>query len=937
VPTVDILKGRGAASGTTVVNVELMDADDGIEDETTSRDDMPFLKSSSYDATWYENGCLSYSTTLPPVSAPKVVERTACLTEEACDTIRQSKNIDQFSAGDYPSKGCFTKNGIVFWGRGGSVEDRSTEEMPGVQMRVWCEKEVLEPDDGTGDDNGDGGDGDGDGDSETTTTACTTPSACDRKRLELGMTKFSTGDYPSKGCFSKNGKAYWGSDGTETMQDISTVDLPGVQERIWCDGMNSGEDNNGGVKKNGQCEIGPNANPSMACDGGGAAGGELFCQLDTGVCNSRIGVHEGTCVATPELCAEEYNPVCACDGIKTYSNACKAHSAGVSISRTGKCSQDDDTKPNIVTVDTACLTEEECNSKRQEMNIESFFVGEYPTKGCFIKNERAYFSTGGSVVEMEREDLPGVQERIWCTKEVEEEEEESQLRQSDGTTETSTQFESDEKMAMSSSSFSLRPSLFLLGSSFFHSVLSSVPKSTDQISASSPLRSSSSSSRALVDTCVYNVEVLLFGCNESFESARIEVSAPTARVINSETTNQSSETLSVNEIEKLEDGTVVYTQDTRHTATLVFPEEQSDSIDVSGDGGDLDRYVEVPPLADEGKCAVIVCGRPFVDSKGNSLLASPFSSGECGVGGGIGVSSWLGEATLQAPVVAIESNSTSHQNELGEEWTRSALGEHASVASFAAFSIALMSNQAPSHLVEDSLKAALDEVRHTKTSFDIASKLLGKELGPGPLPPSSHEFHHDLTALALSVAKEGCVDETLSALAAAADVALIDEVLKHGGAAKGTTKYSGVDTELLIWIRNELHTISVDESNHSALAWRTLNWVCAVDTDACDAAKRSVLDKEKLNKAFQLRFSRFPHGNPELMERMLAAWVSIYTTQNVLHSSVEPNDVLGPTCGYDVVDEENRNDLPEESLLSLLVENVSRSAQVECRIRAVMA
>jgi len=81
------------------------------------------------------------------------------------------------------------------------------------------------------------------------------------------------------------------------------------------------------------------------------------------------------------------------------------------------------------------------------------------------------------------------------------------------------------------------------------------------------------------------------------------VSAPTARVIDSETTNRSSETYSVNEIERLEDGTVVYTQDTKHTATLVFPEEQSDSIDVSGGGGDLDGYVEVPPLRDEGKCA----------------------------------------------------------------------------------------------------------------------------------------------------------------------------------------------------------------------------------------------------------------------------------------------------------------------------------------------
>mmetsp|Transcript_1379 Transcript_1379/g.3032 ORF Transcript_1379/g.3032 Transcript_1379/m.3032 type:complete len:694 (-) Transcript_1379:93-2174(-) len=564
VPNVDIVQGRGAATGTTVVNVELM----GLGDETTSRD-MPFLKSSTYDATWYESGCLSYSTTAPPVpgpSTPSEMERTACLTEEECDAIRQSRDIGSFIAGEFPSKGCFAKNGIVYWGRGGSMEDISESDLPGVQERIWCEKEVL---------NDGNNNGNGDGDAGETTTACTTSSECDEKRLEMGLTKFVPGDYPSKGCFSKNEIAYW-SDGS--VEDISVADLPGVQERIWCD---AGTETVAPL-----CEVGPSADLSMACGGTG-----LFCYLAMGVCNNKSGVHAGKCVASGGFCTEEYNPVCACDGITTYSNACKAGSAGVSVSRMGECGKDDgddDTKPTTTMVDTVCLTEEECDAKRQEMNIASFYPGEFPTKGCFLKNERAYFSRGGSEEEISRADLPGVQKRIWCTKE---EESSLSLRQADDTTDTSTQIQSEESF-LSSSSVSLRPSL-LLGS-FFHSVL--LAKS-DRIS--SPIRSSS----RVLDTCVYNVEVLLFGCNESFESTRIEVSAPTARVIDSETTNRSSETYSVNEIERLEDGTVVYTQDTKHTATLVFPEEQSDSIDVSGGGGDLDGYVEVPPLRDEGKCA----------------------------------------------------------------------------------------------------------------------------------------------------------------------------------------------------------------------------------------------------------------------------------------------------------------------------------------------
>jgi hypothetical protein len=86
---------------------------------------------------------------------------------------------------------------------------------------------------------------------------------------------------------------------------------------------------------------------TQACSGkicGGLQGAKCdkgqYCDFPTG---AQCGAADqtGTCTAIPQVCPADYAPVCGCDD-KTYSNACTAAGAGVSVAKQGKCASDQD-------------------------------------------------------------------------------------------------------------------------------------------------------------------------------------------------------------------------------------------------------------------------------------------------------------------------------------------------------------------------------------------------------------------------------------------------------------------------------------------------------------------------------------------------------------------------------------------------------------------
>eukprot|EP01083_Nonionella_stella_P020140 55827_1 len=136
-------------------------------------------------------------------------------------------------------------------------------------------------------------------------------------------------------------------------------------------------------------------------------------------------------------------------------------------------------------------------------------------------------------------------------------------------------------------------------------------------------------------------------------------------------------------------------------------------------------------------------------------------------------------------------------------WKRQALSEHTSIATFAKFSLELMSIGAPLWLMELSNQAALDEIKHAQISFDVANMYLG---GPQCIVSSifpQHEIQMDAdwNVISKDAAIGGCIGETVAAFR-------MVEKAQYGNVIDGY-----------------LYEMAEDEIKHAALAWITVKWM----------------------------------------------------------------------------------------------------------------
>jgi hypothetical protein len=146
-------------------------------------------------------------------------------------------------------------------------------------------------------------------------------------------------------------------------------------------------------------------------------------------------------------------------------------------------------------------------------------------------------------------------------------------------------------------------------------------------------------------------------------------------------------------------------------------------------------------------------------------------------------------------------------------WSRDALTEHASVASFAQLILDLLALGAPVDLIRGAQEAMADEIRHAENAFVLASLYAGTPLAPSTLDTrQAPRSSPTLADLAARTASEACIAETIASLHL------------HASADAATNPL----------LANLLRATAEEESRHALLGYQIVRWAIAQDDDDDD-------------------------------------------------------------------------------------------------------
>ena len=270
-----------------------------------------------------------------------------------------------------------------------------------------------------------------------TPTICKSFSECQTAATSLNIPLYTSEHLQlhTKGCYTKNNNAFW-SPGT--FDDIGTTDLPTLQSRLYCNNNYSAQQTVNVINSfpqlvmptwtavqywNDETEelVPPIYNTAITLTF------DIFNDLkgETG-CNSYFGRYKELTSTSFEIDGAIGQTLIGCDESlaeqeSTYLNNWMSSSNTTLIKWRIKSNdntlelKNGKTNQLIGIYKTVCMTEEQCDDAAQKLNIPIGYSNDnFPTKGCFTKNNVVYWSMGNTVSSMAEVELPGVQERIYC-------------------------------------------------------------------------------------------------------------------------------------------------------------------------------------------------------------------------------------------------------------------------------------------------------------------------------------------------------------------------------------------------------------------------------------------------------------------------------------------------------------------------------------------